>query len=414
MTDFSNWPENPYRNYGGVNGHKICLMHDNQPYMVKIFHPDVPEDKPAGAYSEYISCHIYKMLGIPAQETILGHYSSDGINFLAVACKDFCKPADHLLEFSMIRNGIVSSSNSGENRYLEPILLSIQEQTMVPVETLEQRFWDMVVVDSLIGNFDRHVGNFGIIANELTQTRKLAPVYDCGSSLYPAANEETIRVILNSREKQLQRIYEFPRSAYLNQQNQKIKYLDLLQYPACAPSLKRLYPRIDMDKIQEFIQNIPELSSIRKEFYIHMLSLRKKLLLEYAYTYLPSKENTSENSPSVAQLADEVHQRENFSQIFEKNSCRERYQKLMKDLLKEYIHPKKHIRDSRVDAHAAAILLREGNYSREDIQDAIQAVSPNAPLYPDYPKKILLLAKEKKNRDFAENYRPKNNNKEHT
>ena len=32
---------------------------------------------------------------------------------------------------------------------------------------------------------------------------------------------------------------------------------------------------------------------------------------------------------------------------------------------------------------------------------------------PDYPKKILLLAKEKKNRDFAENYRPKNNNKEH-
>ena len=75
---------------------------------------------------------------------------------------------------------------------------------------------------------------------------------------------------------------------------------------------------------------------------------------------------------------------------------------------------KKHIRDSRVDAHATAILLREGNYSREDIQDAIQSVSPNAPLYPDYPKKILLLAKEKKNRDFAEDYRPKNNNKEHT
>lgn len=49
-----------------------------------------------------------------------------------------------------------------------------------------------------------------------------------------------------------------------------------------------------------------------------MLSLRKKLLLEYAYTHLPLKENTSENSSSVAQLADEVHQRENFSQVFEK------------------------------------------------------------------------------------------------
>lgn len=52
----------------------------------------------------------------------------------------------------------------------------------------------------------------------------------------------------------------------------------------------------------------------------------------------------------------------------------------MKDLLKEYIHPQKHIRDSRVDAHATAILLREGKYSREDIQNAIQDVSPNAPL----------------------------------
>ena len=73
MTDFQNWPENPYRNYGGANGHKICLMHDNQPYMVKLFRPDIPEDKSASANSEYISCHIYKILGIPAKETNLGH-----------------------------------------------------------------------------------------------------------------------------------------------------------------------------------------------------------------------------------------------------------------------------------------------------------------------------------------------------
>lgn len=30
MTYFSNWPENPYRNYGGANGHKIGLMHDHE------------------------------------------------------------------------------------------------------------------------------------------------------------------------------------------------------------------------------------------------------------------------------------------------------------------------------------------------------------------------------------------------
>lgn len=158
-----------------------------------------------------------------------------------------------------------------------------------------------------------------------------------------------------------------------------------------------------MNEIQDFIQSIPELSSIRKEFYVHMLTLRKKLLLEYVYDRLPKQESISPSS----HLAEDIHQRETFSHPFAAGTCEERYQRLMKELLQDYIHPKKHIRDSRIDAHVTAILLNENQYTKEAIQAAIQAVSPNALLYPDYPQKIFLLAKEKRNRAFARDYRTK-------
>ena len=37
----------------------------------------------------------------------------------------------------------------------------------------------------LLGIFDRHNGNWGILVDEEHQTAEIAPVYDCGSCLYP-------------------------------------------------------------------------------------------------------------------------------------------------------------------------------------------------------------------------------------
>ena len=42
----------------------------------------------------------------------------------------------------------------------------------------------MFAVDALIGNFDRHNGNGGVLVNENTDELKIAPIYDCGSCLF--------------------------------------------------------------------------------------------------------------------------------------------------------------------------------------------------------------------------------------
>ena len=48
---------------------------------------------------------------------------------------------------------------------------------MDPVE-LENWFWDMFIVDALIGNWDRHNGNWGFLYDTVQDEMKLAPVYD--------------------------------------------------------------------------------------------------------------------------------------------------------------------------------------------------------------------------------------------
>lgn len=43
----------------------------------------------------------------------------------------------------------------------------------------------MFIVDALLGSFDRHNGNWGVLVDEERQTAEIAPIYDCGSCLYP-------------------------------------------------------------------------------------------------------------------------------------------------------------------------------------------------------------------------------------
>lgn len=66
----------------------------------------------------------------------------------------------------------------------------------------------MFIVDALIGNWDRHNGNWGFLYNNDTDEITLAPVYDCGSCLFPQADEEIMRKTLEDQsERDLQKTF---------------------------------------------------------------------------------------------------------------------------------------------------------------------------------------------------------------
>lgn len=151
-------------------------------------------------------------------------------------------------------------------------------------DAIKTRFWDMFIVDALIGNWNRHNGNWGFLYNNSTDEVVLAPVFDCGSSLYPQADDELITRILNNKNEFNHRIFDIPLSA-ITYNGKKINYFNFLsegKFEDCNTALKRILSRIDMKKIYEIIDDTPTVTDIQNEFYKTMLNARKERILDFA------------------------------------------------------------------------------------------------------------------------------------
>ena len=283
----------PRRNkmYAGANGNKISVIYDNEQYMLKF--PPVPSLNKDMSYSnscfsEYLGCKIYESIGIPVQKTILGTYKVKGKEKIVVACGDFTKPGIVLQDFGSLKNQMIDSERRGYGTELNDVLQTFHEQTAIDSKVLEERFWDMFIVDAFIGNWDRHNGNWGFLYDTNTDEMQLAPVYDCGSSLYPQADEEIMKAVLSDKNELHYRVYQIPTSAILLN-GKKIKYFDFissLEYEECNQALLRIVPKIDLEKIKRIVEETPFISALQKGFYITMLSKRKEIILDYAYNKL--------------------------------------------------------------------------------------------------------------------------------
>ena len=53
--------------------------------------------------------------------------------------------------------------------------------------------------DALLGNFEKANGNWGFLIDEKNKCAEIAPIYDCGSCLYPQLEDKDIDKILNDK-----------------------------------------------------------------------------------------------------------------------------------------------------------------------------------------------------------------------
>ena len=286
IVDFTNLPK---RNklYAGANGSKISVIYEGQQYMLKF--PPIPSKSKEMSYSnscfsEYLGCQIYESIGIPVQKTMLGTYTVKGKEKIVVACGDFTEPGIILQDFASLKNQIIDSARNGYGTELSDILHTFEEQEAIDHEAITERFWDMFIVDAMIGNWDRHNGNWGVLYDTRTDEMTLAPVYDCGSCLYPQADDEIMRKVLSNESDLNYRIFEIPTSAIMLN-GKKIKYFDFissLQNADCNRALKRIVPRVDMAKIRRIIEDTPFISELQKRFYTTMLEKRKERILDFS------------------------------------------------------------------------------------------------------------------------------------
>lgn len=293
MIDFTNAVQKN-KTYAGANGGKISVLYNGEQYMLKF--PPFPTINKEMSYtnsciSEYIGCKVFESVGIPVQETVIGTYTSKGKEKVVVACKDFTSQGITLQDFASLKNRIIDSERNGYGTELADILSTIDEQTAMDSETLKTRFWDMFIVDALIGNWDRHNGNWGFLYNNATDEVTLAPVFDCGSSLYPQADEDLMKKILSDKNELNHRVFDIPLSA-ITYNGKKINYFKFLsegKFPDCNKALKRIASRIDMKKIYEIIDNTPTITELQKEFYKTMLTARKERIIDFSLNKLKEK-----------------------------------------------------------------------------------------------------------------------------
>lgn len=201
--DFTHCERVLNRAYNGANGKKIAVRYNGDVWILK-FPNDVRERPNEQSYSnscfsEHIGCAIYKELGIPVQKTLLGTFINGKMKVVC-ACKDFTKKGVRLLDFCSIKNSVLDTGSGGTGTELNDILETIDQQHFVDPITVRQRFWQMFVVDALLGNFDRHNGNWGFLVDENSDNAELAPVFDCGSCLLPQADDNIMAKCLSSQK----------------------------------------------------------------------------------------------------------------------------------------------------------------------------------------------------------------------
>jgi len=290
--DFTCCIQIPGRAYNGANGKKISVEYKGKQYMLKF--PPSGAHKPTvlsytnSCFSEHIASSVFNLLGVTAQETMLGTFDIGGKTKVVCACLDFTAGGRLLYDFCSIKNTVLDSDSSGAGTELDDILETIEKQGFVAPDRLTEHFWDVFVIDAMLGNFDRHNGNWGFLHDAVSGKSEIAPVFDCGSCLLPQADDETIRELLVNEDALNARIFQFPTSI-IKQNDRKINYYDFLtkaEYADCKAAVKRVYENADMEKIRAFVDNTPYISDLQKEFYNRYIKERFNMILRPAYSII--------------------------------------------------------------------------------------------------------------------------------
>jgi hypothetical protein len=274
---------------------KRTIILDGETYMLKfpdpVRHPKFKDllSYKNNVFSEHIGSSIFKSCGIDTQDTALGYFVDErGKEKIVVGCKDFTADGGDLYEISTLLNQITTSDEK-LGPTIENVYFIIENIDLIKdKEEILSSFWDMFVVDALIGNRDRHFGNWGII--EKDGEVSFSPVYDCGSSLSAMQDDSELQGVMDNPSLFKQQVLSNVVSSY-TMDGKKIKYNEIFKKPPqdLEKAILRIAPKIDMDNIYKIIDSVSAMPDVRKEY------LKKAVELRYTQIILPALKRIQAN-----------------------------------------------------------------------------------------------------------------------
>lgn len=288
LSSFDDWRRDIHANYGGSDRKDGLMGPDGSRYMVKYSEKVAPRNDLATSHvnnvvSEYVSSHIFGLLGYPVHDTELGTLGGE----VVVVCRNFVPPGGTLLEFGTVLRKHYDSGAIGRIPNIEQIYDAFgKDPDLAPhADALKRSYWERFVGDALVGNFDRHKGNFGYLIGSDGSVAP-SPIYDNGSTLFPNLSESGMQEVISDPREIMQRIKVYPKAA-LEMNGKKVSYYDMMAsgiYDELTSAVVRTVPRIRdaMPAVHGFINDCSFLSDARKNFYNVILAERMHFILEPA------------------------------------------------------------------------------------------------------------------------------------
>jgi hypothetical protein len=288
MVDF-NQCETNLRFYGGEGGAKLGISFRGDNWLLKYPRTTKGLINPKVSYttsplSEYIGSQIYNVLGIPVHETLLGY--RDGK--VVVACKDFLRDGETLADFRSIKNTYseftFDSGTTGSGTLFSEVLTVLNTNPVLnEVPGLKERFWNMFVIDALIGNYDRNNTNWGLIIKN-NEILGLAPVFDNGAAFYDKRDDETFKNRLGDEKAYHADAISNSMSAYTDSNEKRINpflYIASHENKDCDAAVLRLAGKLKERNISKTIDEVPNsekgygvISEAQAAFYKKVMEVR--------------------------------------------------------------------------------------------------------------------------------------------
>lgn len=229
-------------------------------------------------YAEKITSQIGQLINIPVMKAEIGKYDGE----LVVLAFNILRTGEELIE----GGDFFEEYDRKKQRNQLPVDYSFQQiKAILKTESLIGQFIDMLLLDCLIFNSDRHQDNWGICVSTNGESR-LAPAYDNSSSLgWNLTDDE-----LNSLYKDRRRF-----EAFINRSSTLIGYSNSARYKhfKLMQQLKEDEARsfnAGLDKIavlnnhsiQDVVNAIPEelMSELRKSIVSGLLIVRRNRMVE--------------------------------------------------------------------------------------------------------------------------------------
>lgn len=170
---------------------KFCVQLNNRLYILKQPQQHVSKGVLTynlSCYTEHLASTFIRRLGYDCQRAQLCYYGNQVCCLLEMFTQDgkgSLRSFQDTRQSSVDDKNIRVSKNVDEYTY-DAVLTLLQHHSKIPdsiKEDVIQGFWIMYFCDAILGNRDRHEGNWGYLTSPAGY--KLAPIYDNGASLFP-------------------------------------------------------------------------------------------------------------------------------------------------------------------------------------------------------------------------------------